>query len=160
MTLAGVDFMVCEHDDLRGRLSGFLRRQFPTDGAKRLARTINCDPRTAENMLLGHWPNATNWRGIVRAFGRDVIAAVFEPDINPVLARLTAEERLLEEQLNEARARRRQAQGVVEGAEDRSAEAETEKDTLTLDLFGGSDPSDNATAQHRGRGGSGALPHA
>lgn len=136
MTYAGLQSMVLEHDDLRGRLAGFLRRQFPSDGAKRLARTIDCDPRTAENILLGHWPNAQCWRGIARAFGRDVLAAVFEPDINPVLARLSAEERLLEEQLNEARARRRQAQGVVESAESRAAEAETEKDTLTLDLFG------------------------
>lgn len=135
MTFASDHFMGLEHDDLRGRLASFLRNRFPTDGAKRLAREIDCDPRTAENILLGHWPNASCWRGIARAFGRDVLAAVFEPDIAPVLARLTAEERLLEEQLNEARARRRQAQGLLEGGQNRLDEAEAEKDTLTLDLF-------------------------
>lgn len=137
MTLASEHFMGLEHDDLRERLTRFLRRQFPTDGAKRLARTIDCDPRTAENILLGHWPNASCWRGIAKAFGRDVLAAVFEPDINPVLARLSAEERQLEERLNEIRARRRQAQGGDEGPSDSLAEVADEGCPLTLDLFEG-----------------------
>jgi hypothetical protein len=137
MTFAPEHFIVDEHIDLRERLALFLRGQFPRDGAKRLAQAINCDPRTAESILLAKWPNAYCWRGIVRAFGRDVLAAVFEPDIQPVLARLTAEERLLEQQLHEARARRRQAQGLVEGGSDRLDETAEGRDPLTLDLFEG-----------------------
>lgn len=137
MTLASEHFMGLEHNDLRERLAAFLRRKFPTDGAKRLARAIDCDPRTAESILLGHWPNASCWRGIARAFGRDVLAAVFEPDINPVLARLTAEERQLEERLNDIKARRRAAQGADDGDPDRLAEVADEKCELTRDLFGG-----------------------
>jgi hypothetical protein len=137
MTYASEHFIVDEHNDLRTRLSAFLRGQFPSDGAKRLARTIECDPRTAESILHGHWPNAQCWRGIARAFGRDVLAAVFEPDIQPVLARLTAEERQLQERLNAIRARRIQAQGAGAGDQERMAEAEAdEKCALTGDLFG------------------------
>jgi hypothetical protein len=136
MTYAGVQSMVLESDDLRGRLAAFLQRQFPSNGAKRLARAIDCDPRTAENILLGHWPNASCWRGIAKAFGRDVLAAVFDPDIDPILARLNAEERQLEERLHELRTRRRSAQGGDDGAEDRVAEVADEKCALTADLFG------------------------
>lgn len=135
MTYAAEQFIVDEHNDLRLRLSTFLRQRFPADGAKRLAREIDCDPRTAESILLGHWPNAQNWRGIARAFGRDVLAAVFEPDINPVLARLTAEERQLEERLNEIRARRQQVQGADESDPGGVAEVADGKCALTADLF-------------------------
>lgn len=135
MTWASEHFMGLEHDDLRERLCRYLRGHFPSNGAKLLARAIDCDPRTAENILLGHWPNASCWRGIARAFGRDVLEAVFAPDINPVLARLTAEERLLEERLHDLRARRRQAQGSDESRSDSLDQVASEKDDRTLDLF-------------------------
>jgi hypothetical protein len=99
--------------DLSEMLGDFLRRKTPS--AKDLARLIDCDPRTAEGFRAGrYWPSARHWRLIARAFGRDVLAAVFEPEIDHVLARLTMEERQLEERLNEIRARRRQARGAVE----------------------------------------------
>ncbi len=73
----------------------------------------------------------------MRTFGRDVLAAVFDPDIQPVIARLTAEERALEERLHDLRQRRRQAQGGGEGDQERLAADEDEKCALTADLFGG-----------------------
>jgi hypothetical protein len=69
-----------------------LRRSPSTCGPIRprcLAKTIDCTERTAENFRRGtSWPTARHWRLIVQAFGRDVIAAVFEPEINDTLARL------------------------------------------------------------------------
>ena len=113
MTQTADLFMGLEHHDLRARLSDFLGARYPRDRAKRLARDIDSDPRTAENILNGHWPSAKHWQGIVRTFGRDVLEAVFAPDINPVAARLEAEVRDLEEQLEQARAKARQVGGVV-----------------------------------------------
>lgn len=121
-----------EHD-LSQVLGTFLRGR--TDSAKELARLIDCDPRTAEGFRAGrYWPSARHWRLIARAFGRDVMAAVFEPEIDGVLARLTQEERQLEERLNEIRARRRAAVGPVESREERRAQA-VDRDPLNLDLF-------------------------
>lgn len=92
---------------------------------KVLAATIGCTERTAKHYRNGTaWPTARHWRLIVRAFGRDVIAAVFDPEINDTLARLGREQRQLEERLELVRARRRQAAGVVEGHSDRVAAAE------------------------------------
>jgi hypothetical protein len=98
-----------EHD-LSELLGAFLRRQ--TSSAKELARLIDCDPRTAEGFRAGrYWPSARHWKLIARAFGRDILAAVFDPDIDQELARLRREERELEERLYELKARRRQALG-------------------------------------------------
>jgi hypothetical protein len=135
MTYASDHFMDHVDHDLRRRLSRFLRSQYPTQQEGRLARDIGCDKRTAKNLFNEHWPRAEHMAAIVRRFGRDVLAAVFEPEINHVLARLTAEERLLEERLNEARARRRQAQGGGESPAHRVAEVADEKCALTADLF-------------------------
>ena len=113
MTCTGDLFMGLQHDDLRARLSDYLGARYTRDRAKRLARDIgDCDPRTAENILNGHWPSAKHWKGIVRAFGRDVLDAVFAPEIEPVVARLEAEVSALEQQLEEKRAQARKAQGV------------------------------------------------
>lgn len=121
-----------EHD-LSEMLGAFLRRR--TSTAKDLARLIDCDPRTAEGFRAGrYWPSARHWRLIARAFGRDVLAAVFEPEIDHVLARLTMEERQLEERLNEIRARRRQARGPVEVDPERRAAAD-DRSPLERDLF-------------------------
>lgn len=48
--------------------------------AKSLAQRIGCDVRTAENIKRGAWPIARHWLGLIGAFGRDVIDAVFTPD--------------------------------------------------------------------------------
>lgn len=113
MTQTADLFMGLEHHDLRARLSDFLGARYTRDRAKRLARDIDSDPRTAENILNGHWPSAKHWQGIVRVFGRDVLDAVFAPDIDPVAARLEAEVRALEERLEAKRAEARQVGGVA-----------------------------------------------
>jgi hypothetical protein len=115
MSQAVEHFMDLENDALRKRLGRFLEQQYPGDRACRLSRDIDCDPRTAQNILNCHWPNARHMRAIVRRFGRDLIEAVFAPEIEPTLARLTIEEREAEERLEQIRARRRQAAGCAEG---------------------------------------------
>lgn len=114
----------------RTRLAAFLSRKFPPrDGysAKRLSSAIRCTPKTAENILGGHWPNSHHWQRIAQIFGQDVLDAVFGPDINETVARLRKEERALEEQLEIARARRLQVEGVSSRPEQRleAAPAET-----------------------------------
>jgi hypothetical protein len=106
--------------------------------AKVLAKTIDCTERTAESFRLGRsWPTARHWRLIVRAFGRDVIAAVFDPEINETLARLNREQAQLEERLDEIRQRRRQAVGGLDGPEERRFEGPDRPavDPNTRDLF-------------------------
>ena len=128
----GYAMQFTEHD-LSQVLGTFLRHR--TDSAKELARLIDCDPRTAEGFRAGrYWPGARHWRLIARTFGRDVMAAVFEPEIDATLARLTQEERQLEERLNEIRARRRSAVGPVESREERR-DARVDRDPLSRDLF-------------------------
>lgn len=124
--------MDAEDHDLRARLSGFLYRQYQGERESRLARDIDCDPRTAKNILNGFWPNARHWKSIVQRFGQDVLDAVFSPDIDPTLARLTEEVRQLEEQLEAKRALARQAAGyrpsparAVPAVSDRAAEVRT-----------------------------------
>lgn len=85
---------------LSERLSAYLRRR---TNAKGLARSIGCDPRTAENVLAGHWPNARHWLGIVTAFGSDVTEAVFHPQ--DAISRLETEVERLERELADTRAR-------------------------------------------------------
>jgi hypothetical protein len=115
-------FMQSTERDLSEMLGDFLRRR--TSSAKELARLIDCDPRTAEGFRAGrYWPGARHWKLIARAFGRDILAAVFEPEIDETLARLRREERELEERLHEIRARRTQAAGGLVGLEERRAAA-------------------------------------
>jgi hypothetical protein len=87
------------------RLAAFVR-PIP---AKTLAQRIGCDDRTAENIRRGHWPIARHWSGLIAAFGADVLEAVFGPDVNETHARLQAEVRELEEELERKRAVLRQA---------------------------------------------------
>jgi hypothetical protein len=134
----GVIAMQSTEPDLSETLGAFLRRR--TQSAKDLARLIDCDPRTAEGFRAGrHWPTARHWKLIVRTFKRDVLAAVFEPQIDAELARLRMEERQLEERLDEIRRHRRQASGAVDSGEER-LDALSDRETLgppNLDLFDG-----------------------
>lgn len=91
--------MVDNSQLLQTRLREFLR---PRVTAKTLARAIECDPRTAENMMGGHWPAARHWLGLVRVFGDDVVEAVFRPE--DAAARLEREIRELERRKDELRA--------------------------------------------------------
>lgn len=96
---------------LQGRLRTFLRARYPHDAACLLARDIGCDARTAKNILNGHWPHPRHLQNIVRRFGCDVRDALFAPDIDATVARLSGEVRDLEEQIERKRALLRQAEG-------------------------------------------------
>lgn len=100
MTCQGTHCMERNPHLLAERLSAYLRRR---TNAKGLARQIGCDPRTAENILSSHWPNARHWLGIVSAFGADVTEAVFHPQ--DAVARLETEVERLERELADTRAR-------------------------------------------------------
>lgn len=100
MTCQGTHCMERNPHILAERLAAYLRRR---TNAKGLARQIGCDPRTAENLLQGHWPSARHWLGIVSAFGRDVTEAVFHPQ--DAVARLTTEVERLERELADTRSR-------------------------------------------------------
>jgi hypothetical protein len=106
----------------RTRLANYLRQKFPAhDGyaAKRLSKAIDCTPKAAENILDGHWPNSRHWARIAVLFGRDVLDAVFGPDIDGTVARLRQEEVRLEQQLLETRARRLEVEGAATRADER-----------------------------------------
>lgn len=139
MTFASETFMAEKYQTRpRERLGAYLRQRYGVENRdKRLARDIQTSAKTARNLFEDHWPSDVTWGAIVSRFGRDVLAAVFEPDIDPVLARLAAEERELKERLNAVTARRLQAQGSLVGDQEPLASVEAEKDTLTLDLFEG-----------------------
>lgn len=105
--------------------------------AKKLSRWFGCTESTAENFKRGaSWPNARHWQLIVRHFGRDILAAVFEPEIDETLARLRREERELREKLHEIEARRRKALGDLAGLEERD-QAHADRSTLDRDMFEG-----------------------
>jgi hypothetical protein len=88
--------------------------------AKKLSRWIGCTEKTADAFRRGEsWPNARHWRLIVQHFGRDILAAVFEPEIDETLARLRREERELRERLHELQARRIKATGDLAVVEER-----------------------------------------
>jgi hypothetical protein len=106
----------------RTRLANYLRQKFPAHegyAAKRLSKAIDCTPKTAENLLDGHWPNSRHWARIAVLFGRDVLDAVFGPDIDGTVARLRQEEVRLEQQLLETRARRLEVEGAHARADER-----------------------------------------
>lgn len=106
----------------RGRLARYLRHQYAgAHATKRLAVDIDCTPKTAENILSGCWPNSRHWAAIARRFGADVLDAVFAPEIDATVARLEAELRDLERQLEQKRALARQAAGRGPGAARRVA---------------------------------------
>lgn len=72
---------------LSRRLGDFIKAQGPT---KDVARRIQCDERTLENIRAGRtWPIARHWLRIWFEFGDDVLEAVFYPE--RVEARLARE---------------------------------------------------------------------
>ncbi|MBG7616499.1 hypothetical protein IWC96_14570 [Brevundimonas sp. BAL450] len=114
MTCTGVTCMGTESHEPRGRLARYLRTQYADGHAiKRLAREIDCTPKTAENILSGSWPSSRHWAAIARRFGNDVLNAVFAPEIDETVARLEQEVRDLETQLERKRAMARQVEGAV-----------------------------------------------
>jgi hypothetical protein len=131
MAYDGETFLVDDPQILLGRFAEYVR-PYP---AKRLARWFGCTEKTAEHFRNGvSWPNARHWRLIVQHFGRDILAAVFEPEIDETLARLRREERELRERLHEIEARRIKALGDLAGDEERRREA-LDRTPLDRDLF-------------------------
>lgn len=134
MSTTGDLFMGPVSHDPRERLKSFLGKRFTNlDGypAKRLSKAIGCTDKTAENILGGHWPSAHHMQRIVTIFGRDVIDAVFGPDIDGTLDRLRQEEVRLEQQLLETRARRLAVEGAGTRADER-LEATTAQTVVDL----------------------------
>lgn len=132
MTWAGETYMDADDHILLRRFAEYVR-PYPE---KALARTIGCTERTAKHFRNGtSWPNARHWRLIVKAFGRDVIACVFEPEINDTLARLEREARQLEARLAEVHARRRAAAGDLESYPERRFETANRAPVEHPDLF-------------------------
>lgn len=106
----------------RQRLARYLAKRYPpSDGysAKRLSKAIGCTPLAAKNYLAGHWPGSRQWARIAVLFGRDVLDAVFGPDIDGTITRLRQEEVRLEQQLLETRARRLEVEGADTRADER-----------------------------------------
>lgn len=94
----------------RGRLALYLRRVLgDAHQTKRLASTINCTPKAAENILSGTWPNARHWAALVTTFGRDITDAVFHP--NEAAQRLAQEVADLEQEIAAKRAALRDVGG-------------------------------------------------
>lgn len=121
----------------RDRLSAYLRRQFQREGfaAKRLANAIRCTPKTAENILDGHWPTSRHLQRIVQIFGYDMLDAVFGPDIDETINRLRREEAELEQLLQQKRALRLQAEGVGHSDARRLEASAGEHDTVERRSF-------------------------
>ena len=108
MTCLGAHCVEQNPQLLSERLAAYLRRR---TNAKGLAREIDCDPRTAENILAGRWPSARHWLHLSRAFGADLVEAVFSPQT--AVERLEQEADELERRLSETRALAAEAAGFV-----------------------------------------------
>lgn len=131
MAYDGTLFMGDDPKILLKRLADYVE-PYP---AKKLARWFGCTEKTAEHFRGGtSWPNARHWQLIVRHFGRDVLSAVFEPEIDETLARLRREERELREKLHEIEARRRKALGDLAEFEERDQPA-SDRSPLDRDMF-------------------------
>ena len=107
MTLAGdIRMGFVPHGTPRGaerpaaRLAAALRARYAGGHAvKRLAADCDLSAKRAENLLLGHWPDDVTFGRIVHRFGRDILEALFAPEIDETSARLAAEIRALEADL-------------------------------------------------------------
>lgn len=132
MTLMDGTFMGPDTHEPRDRLAAYLRERYRgAHQTKRLASDIRCTPKAAENILDGHWPNSRHWAAIARRFGRDVLDAVFGPEIDETTARLAEEVRQLEEALEEKKRRARQAAGFASRMASLSADAEARPQELS-----------------------------
>lgn len=133
MTWAGENYMEDDPQILLRRFAEYVR-PYP---AKSLAQMGGCAEKTAEHWRNGvSWPTARHWKLIVRAFGRDVISAVFMPEIDNTVARLEREARELEERLHEVRKRARQASGRLAEPSERRASG-LDRPAVEPDLFDG-----------------------
>jgi hypothetical protein len=110
-----MEFMRDDPRSLQTRLAEFVATRAT---AKQLARLLKSDVRTAENIRRGHWPQGRHFSAILKAFGRDVIDIVLNPEIADVELRLEAEERHARQVYLAAKARRQAAVYAPEGDQD------------------------------------------
>lgn len=138
MTYAGHSFMGTDSQSAHRpsqRLALYLRGQYRRDHRqKHLSSDIECTPKAAENILNGHWPNDRHFAAIVQRFGRDVLDAVFGPEIDETVSRLTAKARELEQQLQEVRALQRQASGFEPQPDLFDARADDQTESRTAEV--------------------------
>jgi hypothetical protein len=100
-----------EDQSLPERLKAFLRKHYTHNAACLLAQDIDCDVRTAKNILSGFWPRRPeHLQNIVKRFGEDAKAALFGDDPVATGSRLAGELRL-EQRAERRRAIHRQAEG-------------------------------------------------
>jgi hypothetical protein len=111
MTYAGEHFMAHDGRTLQGRFREFVNREYPSD--KHLAQAAKCDPRTARNMRLGHWPAPRHLAELIRRHGRLLISVVFDPELDDVAARIELAIREREGELEELKAQLRAVAPVL-----------------------------------------------
>jgi hypothetical protein len=106
--------MAEDRHPLSDRLRDFLVNRYRGPGAeKRLAQDINCDPRTARNHLLGHWPNPRHLSAMIRRFGRDFNALVFDAELDDIATRIELAIREREGELEDLKAQLRAVAPVL-----------------------------------------------
>ena len=125
------------HGRPRERLSAYLRQMYQGAGRdKRLAADLEISARAARNLFEDHWPGDDTFAAIIRRFGSDVWRVICAPEISPVLAELSEREARLARELEAARARRREMEGLADVGAYLVAEPEEEAPgPLNLDLF-------------------------
>lgn len=101
------------HVRARERMGAFLRSRYPLAGRDALlAADLGITPRAARNLLLGHWPSDEVFDRLLDVFGAAFEEALCGPVVRAAVARFAAAERAAEEELERARALRRQAEGA------------------------------------------------
>jgi hypothetical protein len=113
-------------DTLGVRLKQELRSRYPAHTAKQVARVTGADLRTARSWVEeGKAPQEHHLRAIVRELGRDVLHALFSPEIETHNEKLLREIHDLREEANRLEARL--SQGGVTAAQqmDQAPEAGT-----------------------------------
>lgn len=81
------------------RVAVWLRREYPRDGAKLIARDLDASPHTTRRWLTGALPENRHMAVMARRWGRRFLAFVFEPATGPI------PDLALDEELRELRQR-------------------------------------------------------
>lgn len=100
MPIRGVRMTTAEITAEMGqRVSLWLRRAYPSAGAKRIARDLDASPHTARRWLEGALPENRHLAAMASRWGRRFLAWVYEPAIGP------AADFALDDELQELRRR-------------------------------------------------------
>lgn len=90
------DMSAAVADEVGSRVSYWLREAYPSDTAKVVARLFGCSPRTVEGWLAGHMPANRHLLLMMRAWGRQFVAFIFEPAVGTSLAAYAIDQELQE----------------------------------------------------------------